>query len=300
MSNSAINAVWETIISTTVATGVNDIYIWDAATLPIPASPTTYNVEGLRVVEVNPTELIIGGATQSTSADQTLVAGGPQITLPSGKDWLPQTISLGYNSQGNSLYLGPRVSTDTYPPHIEVTVTNIATAFPTFAAPTVTPDAETQVIATSSSTSSLRSSFPSGQIPSTTTVVAPTSTGSSLITSSSSFVSTSNPLSSSPLPTTSAISSTTSTLALIAFTPYGPALPLSTTTTTTTLTTAPFPLASSNHSTGFTTATGTGIGGLIITPFEGVGVGTYGGSWSMGYAIASIVLVMGLRWRLWT
>ncbi|MCJ1385833.1 hypothetical protein MMC17_008957 [Xylographa soralifera] len=298
MSILAINDVWETIITTTVATGVNDIYIWHAAVLPIPATPTIYTVEGLRVVEVNPTELIIGGATQSTSADQTLVAGGRPITLPSGKDWLPQTISLGYNSVGNSLYLGPRISTDTYPPHIEVTVTNTATALPTIAAPTVIPVAETQAGATSSSTSSPESSFPSSQAPSTTTVATQASTGISMITSSSAFVSTSSPSPSSFLPTTSTTSSTTSTLALITFTSNGPALPVPTTATT--FTTTPFSRGSSNYSTGFTTATGTGIGGLIITPFQGTGVGTYGGDWSIGYAIALIVLGVGLRWRLWT
>ncbi|MCJ1434562.1 hypothetical protein MMC27_003931 [Xylographa pallens] len=298
MSTLAINAVWETIITTTVATGVNDIYIWHAAVLPIPATPTIYTVEGLRIVEVNPTELIIGGATQSTSADQTLVAGGPAITLPSGKDWLPQTISLGYNSAGNSLYLGPRVSTDTYPPHIEATVTDTATAIPTLAAPTTTPDAETQLSGISSSTSSSASSLPSSQAPLTTTVATQTATASSTITSSSSFVSASSPPTSSFVPTTSVPQFTTSALALISFTPGGPALPVPTTATT--FSTTPFPLVSSNHSTGFTTAMGTGVGGLIISPFQGTGVGAYGGDWAIGYAIVSMVLGMGLRWRLWT
>ncbi|MCJ1314705.1 mucin 12, cell surface associated [Xylographa vitiligo] len=298
MSTLAINAVWETIITIAVATGVNDVYVWHPAVLPIPAIATTYTVEGLRVVEVNPTELIIGGATQSTSADQTLIAGGPPITLPSGKDWLPQTITLGYNSAGNSLYLGPRISTDTYPPHIEVTVTNIAIALPTLVAPTATPDAETQASATPSSASSPGFSFSSSRAPSTTTAATQISTGSSMITSLSSSVSTSSPLSSSFLPTTSATSVITPTLALITFTRDGPALPVPTSATT--FTTTPFPLTSSNHSTGFTAATGTGIGGLIINPFQGTGVGTHGGNWSIGCAIASMVLGVGLGWRLWT
>ncbi|MCJ1398788.1 hypothetical protein MMC11_001989 [Xylographa trunciseda] len=288
MSTLAIDAVWETTITTTVSTGVNDIYIWDAATLPIPASPTTYTVEGLRVVEVNPTKLIVGGATQSTSADQTLIAGGPQITLPSGKDWLPQTISLGNNSLGNSLYLGPRISTDTYPPRIEVTVTDTATAFPTLTAPTVTPAAETQVSVISSTISAPKLFVPLSQIPSTTSP--------SIATPSFSLLSTSS-LPSSPLFfTDSAASFAISTPALITFTPNGPALSLPTTTPTT----ARFLLVGSNHSTGFATSSSTGIGGHIISPFEGAGVAAYGGDWSMGYVIASVVLGMGLRWRLWT
>ncbi|MCJ1420399.1 hypothetical protein MMC32_006756 [Xylographa parallela] len=286
MSTLAIDAVRETIITSTVATGVNYIYIWHGAVLPIPATPTIYTVEGLRIVEVNPTELIIGGATQSTSVDQTLVAGGPPITLPSGREWRPQTISLGYNAAGNSLYLGPRISTDTYPPHVEATVTDTTTAFPTLAAPTITPVAETQLSGISSSTSSPDSSVPSSQAPSTTTVATQSLTASSTIISPSSF-----------MLTTNTTQPTTSTLALISFTPGGPALPVPTTATT--FSTTPFPLVFSNHSTGFATATGTAIGGLIINPFQGTGVSAYGGGWSMGYAIVSMVLGMGLRWRLW-
>ncbi|MCJ1286720.1 hypothetical protein MMC26_006066 [Xylographa opegraphella] len=297
MSTLTINAVLKTIFTTTVATGVNDIYIWHTAVLPIPATPTIYTVEGLRIVEVNPTELIIGGATQSTSADQTLVAGGPPITLHSGKDWLPQTISLGCNSAGNSLYLGPRISTDTYPPHIEVTVTNIATALPTLAAPTVTPDADTQVSATSSSASSLESPFLNSQPTSTTTVATLTDTGSSRITSTTSSVATVSTSPSSFSPMANPISSATSPLAPITFTPNGPALPV---LTRITLTTTHLPLASSNHSTSFTAVTGTGTGGRIVDPFQGIGVDAFGGDWTIGYVIASMVLGMGLRWRLWT
>lgn len=61
--------------------------------------------------------------------------------------------SPGDNSPGNSLYLRPRTSADTYPPHIEVTVTNAASAFSMIAALTSTPEAMTQDFWTSSTTS---------------------------------------------------------------------------------------------------------------------------------------------------
>ena len=115
----------KTIITTTNPTGTVDLYIWAAVTLPVPSEPTGYTVEGLRFIEVNPTQLIVAGATQDSSADQTLYAYGPPITLPAGKDWLPQTISLG-----ESLHLGVRISTDTYPP-VALTKANSLIASPT-------------------------------------------------------------------------------------------------------------------------------------------------------------------------
>ncbi|MCJ1411158.1 mucin 6, oligomeric mucus gel-forming [Ptychographa xylographoides] len=260
MAPQAVQSIWETIITTTVATGVNDIYIWHAATFPVPVGPTTYTYEGLRIVELSPTELVIAGATQDTSADQTVISGGPQITLPSGKDWLPQTISLG-----SALYLGPRTSTDTYPPQIEVTITDPATAFPTIAAPTLTLVAETQ----SSTTPSVISSG------ATSTMILPSST------------STVNTLHSLKPSTLSAQS-------LITFTSNGPGT-ISPAFTTAAL----FATGVQNQSSGFITSTGTSVPKFNVTTFVGGTPNSYETGWSSAYVIVSILLSMGLRWKLW-
>ena len=135
----------KTIITTTNPTGTVDLYSWRAAIVPVPSEPTGYTVEGLRFVEVNPTQLVVAGATQGSTADQTLYAYGPPITLPAGKDWLAQMISLG-----ESLYLGDRITTDTYPP-VALTKATLLITSP-IVSPTLNVSALPQVTGTNIST----------------------------------------------------------------------------------------------------------------------------------------------------
>ena len=114
----------KTIITTTNPIGTVDLYSWWAAMLRVPLEPTGYTVEGLRFVESNLTHLVVASVTQDSTADQTLYTYGSPISVPAGKDWLPQTISLG-----KSLYLGDRITTDTYPP-VALTKATLLITFP--------------------------------------------------------------------------------------------------------------------------------------------------------------------------
>ncbi|MCJ1244981.1 Mucin-2 [Trapelia coarctata] len=256
-------AIPRTIIPITVPTGTHSIYVWSPATLSIPPIPTTYTIEGLRIIEINPTELIVAGATETPPVEETLYAGGPPITIPSGADWLPQTISLG-----QSLYLGERRSTDTYPPVALHSVTALTTA----TAPTATDDPTTE---------------------STTAIPTPTLTSVSELAPPeiNTFIQL------LPSPTTTLLASLAPITTSIASTPeYSSPIPNGPLATP-----PPFPTGSLNQSTTLATASATisSMAKFNITSFHGSATSLQGGNPSAGLVSILLLLVMGLRCRLW-
>jgi hypothetical protein len=255
MATSSTELIPLEISNVTVATGVDSVYSWGTATVSVPLVPTTYTIEGLRIIEVNPTELIIAGATQSTSAEQTIYAGGPAITLPSGKDWAPQTISFG-----DSLYLGPRLSTDTYPPHVLTSILNSATALGSEPSTTGTSVISvTSIPVLEATTSPIIDSFIESLPVSTITTY-------------------SFPSSPSSHSTISKISSAFPSPNLITFTPSGPAP-----TVSPTLTSLYSYDSGSAMPTGYYVPTGN------ITTFTGSAGSSDIGSWSFGLGVGLII-----------